>query len=258
MVTIRLARGGAKRRPYFHITVADSRRARDGKYIERVGFFNPIASAQNDRLNINHERLDYWVSKGAQVTETVKTLIKQSKLSAEDFNKLAAKKEKLRLINLDKKKTSGSKTDTNENPIEGEEASEAGELKSTNNTNQSNNEDNLMEKTEDIIDKVAEATKDVAEEAAEVVTDVAEGAVDVAEELVETAENVAEDAVDAVKDVAEGAADVVEDVIETAEDVVEDAVDAVKDVAEGAADAVGDAVDAVKDAFTSEDSKDDK
>ena len=59
MVTIRLARGGAKKRPYFHITVADSRRARDGKYIERVGFFNPIASAQNDRLNIDHERLDY-------------------------------------------------------------------------------------------------------------------------------------------------------------------------------------------------------
>ena len=58
MVTIRLARGGAKKRPYFHITVADSRRARDGKYIERVGFFNPIASAQGDRLNIDHERLE--------------------------------------------------------------------------------------------------------------------------------------------------------------------------------------------------------
>ena len=95
MVTIRLARGGAKKRPYFHITVADSRRARDGKYIERVGFFNPIASAQNDRLNIDHERLDYWVSKGAQVTERVKTLIKESKLSTEDFNQLIAKKEKV-------------------------------------------------------------------------------------------------------------------------------------------------------------------
>ena len=94
MVTIRLARGGAKKRPYFHITVADSRRARDGKYIERVGFFNPIASAQNDRLNIDHERLDYWVSKGAQVTERVKTLIKESNLSKVDFNQLVAKKEK--------------------------------------------------------------------------------------------------------------------------------------------------------------------
>ena len=232
MVTIRLARGGAKKRPYFHITVADSRRARDGKYIERVGFFNPIASAQNDRLNIDHERLDYWVSKGAQVTERVKTLIKESKLSTEDFNQLIAKKEKLRLVKLEKKKSSASEADTEESPSEGEEVSaetENTEPKSTNNNNQSNNEDNLMEKTEDIIDKVAEGTKDVAEGAAEAVTDVAEGAVNVAEE-----------------------------VVETAEDVVEDAVDAVKDVAEGAADAVGDAVDAVKDAFTSDDSKDDK
>ena len=111
MVTIRLARGGAKKRPYFHITVADSRRARDGKYIERVGFFNPIASAQNDRLNIDHERLDYWVSKGAQVTERVKTLIKESKLSTEDFNQLIAKKEKLRLVKLEKKKSSASEAD---------------------------------------------------------------------------------------------------------------------------------------------------
>ena len=84
MVTIRLARGGAKKRPYFHITVADSRRARDGKYIERVGFFNPIASAQNDRLNIDHERLDYWVSKGAQVTERVKTCLLYTSPSPRD------------------------------------------------------------------------------------------------------------------------------------------------------------------------------
>ena len=223
MVTIRLARGGAKKRPYFHITVADSRRARDGKYIERVGFFNPIASAQNDRLNIDHERLDYWVSKGAQVTERVKTLIKESKLSTEDFNQLIAKKEKLRLVKLEKKKSSASEADTEESPSEGEEVSaetENTEPKSTNNNNQSNNEDNLMEKTEDIIDKVAEGTKDVAEGAAEAVTDVAEGAVNVAEEVVETAEDVVEDAAKAVTDVAEGAANVAGDVVETAEDVV--------------------------------------
>ena len=122
MVTIRLARGGAKKRPYFHITVADSRRARDGKYIERVGFFNPIASAQNDRLNIDHERLDYWVNKGAQVTERVKTLIKESKLSSEDFNQLVAKKEKLRLIKLEKKKASASEEGADANASEGEES----------------------------------------------------------------------------------------------------------------------------------------
>ena len=85
MVTIRLARGGAKKRPYFHITVADSRRARDGKYIERVGFFNPIASAQDDRIKIDHERLDYWISKGAKITDRVKNIIKQSKFSPEEY-----------------------------------------------------------------------------------------------------------------------------------------------------------------------------
>ena len=121
MVTIRLARGGAKKRPYFHITVADSRRARDSKYIERVGFFNPIASAQNDRLSIDHERLDYWVSKGAQVTERVKTLIKESKLSTEDFNQLIAKKEKLRLVKLEKKKASASEEGSDDKTSEGEE-----------------------------------------------------------------------------------------------------------------------------------------
>jgi len=295
MVTIRLARGGAKKRPYFHITVADSRRARDGKYIERVGFFNPIASAQGDRLNIDHERLEYWVSKGAQISGTVKTLIKQSKLSPEDFAKLVTKKEKLRLANLEKKKASAQEGEPSpdSSPDGAElENTEGQETISTSEDKQQNNEDNTMEKTEDIIDKVAEGAKEVTEEASEAVKDVAEGAVDVAEDVVETAEDVVEDAVDvvkdvaegavdvaedvtdtakevasdlaegdiveAVKDVAEGAVDVVEDVVETAEDVVEDAVDAVKDVAEGAADTVEDAVEAVKDAFTSDDSKDDK
>ena len=104
MVTIRLARGGAKKRPYFHITVADSRRARDGKYIERVGFFNPIASAQDDRIKIDHERLDYWISKGAKITDRVKNIIKQSKFSPEEFKQLLATKENMRLAALEKKK----------------------------------------------------------------------------------------------------------------------------------------------------------
>ena len=266
MVTIRLARGGAKKRPYFHITVADSRRARDGKYIERVGFFNPIASAQGDRLNIDHERLEYWVSKGAQISGTVKTLIKQSKLSPEDFAKLVTKKEKLRLANLEKKKASAQEGEPSpDSSPDGAdlENTEGQETISTSEDKQQNNEDNTMEKTEDIIDKVAEGAKEVTEEASEVVKDVAEGAVDVAEDVTDTAKEVASDLaegdiVEAAKDVAEGAVDVVEDVVETAEDVVEDAVDAVKDVAEGAADAVEDAVEAVKDAFTSDDSKDDK
>ena len=194
MVTIRLARGGAKKRPYFHITVADSRRARDGKYIERVGFFNPIASAQNDRLNINHERLDYWVSKGAKVTDTVKNLIKQSKFSPEKFSKLLADKEALRLINLEKKK-SASESENTKDTSENSEADSTETVENQESSQDNNNvdkEEKSMEKTEDIIDKVAEGTKEVAEETAEAVTDVAEGAVEVAEDVVETAVDVAE------------------------------------------------------------------
>ena len=66
MVTIRLARGGAKKRPFYHIVVADSRRSRDGRFIERVGFYNPIATGKEIRLQIDSERLNYWLSQGAK------------------------------------------------------------------------------------------------------------------------------------------------------------------------------------------------
>ncbi len=78
MVTIRLARGGAKKRPFYHIVAADSRRARDGKYIERLGYFNPIATGQEQALSINRERVDYWLSQGAQPSARAAKLIKQS------------------------------------------------------------------------------------------------------------------------------------------------------------------------------------
>ncbi|MBI2778987.1 MAG: 30S ribosomal protein S16 [Gammaproteobacteria bacterium] len=77
MVTIRLARGGAKKRPFYHIVVTDSRNPRDGRYIERVGFFNPVATGGEVRLNVNNERVNYWVSKGAQPSERVASLVKQ-------------------------------------------------------------------------------------------------------------------------------------------------------------------------------------
>lgn len=77
MVTIRLSRGGAKKRPFYNITVADSRFARDSRFIERVGFFNPVARGQEERLRLDLERIDYWVSKGAQVSERVSTLVKE-------------------------------------------------------------------------------------------------------------------------------------------------------------------------------------
>jgi len=79
MVTIRLARGGAKKRPFYHMVVTDSRNRRDGRYLERVGFFNPTAKGQEVRLNVNAERIEHWVSKGAQTSDRVAKLIKDSK-----------------------------------------------------------------------------------------------------------------------------------------------------------------------------------
>ncbi|MBN0986367.1 MULTISPECIES: 30S ribosomal protein S16 [Amphritea] len=79
MVTIRLARSGAKKRPFYHLTVADSRNPRDGRFIERVGFFNPLAKGQEEKLRINLERIEYWVAKGAQMSDRVAKLVKEAK-----------------------------------------------------------------------------------------------------------------------------------------------------------------------------------
>ncbi|MCU7845527.1 MAG: 30S ribosomal protein S16 [Candidatus Thiodiazotropha sp. (ex Monitilora ramsayi)] len=78
MVTIRLSRTGAKKRPFYHIVVTDSRNARDGRYIERLGFFNPIATGGEVGLQVDQERVDHWVSKGAQPSERVSALLKQA------------------------------------------------------------------------------------------------------------------------------------------------------------------------------------
>ncbi|BCE01428.1 30S ribosomal protein S16 [Marinicellulosiphila megalodicopiae] len=81
MVVIRLALGGSKKRPFYHINVADSRNARDGRFIERVGLFNPVARGQEERLRVSLDRIEYWVSKGAQTSERVSVLLKQYKKS---------------------------------------------------------------------------------------------------------------------------------------------------------------------------------
>ena len=78
MVTIRLSRGGAKKKPFYHIVVTDSRNRRDGRYIERVGFFNPMAKGQEVRLNVEGERVKYWISQGAQTSERVGKLLKEA------------------------------------------------------------------------------------------------------------------------------------------------------------------------------------
>ncbi|MDC1189355.1 30S ribosomal protein S16 [Gammaproteobacteria bacterium] len=95
MVIIRLARSGAKKNPYYFITVADERRPRDGSFIERLGFFNPSARGQEERLRVDLDKISEWVSKGAQLSERVQTLVKEAKLSPEDLQaKLDAKKAK--------------------------------------------------------------------------------------------------------------------------------------------------------------------
>jgi len=76
MVIIRLTRGGAKKKPFYHVVVADSRRARDGRVIERIGFFNPLAKGQEERLRLDQSRIDYWIGLGAQPSDRVAKLIK--------------------------------------------------------------------------------------------------------------------------------------------------------------------------------------
>lgn len=77
MVVIRLARGGAHKRPYFHMVATDSRSRRDGKFIERVGYFNPVAAANEEKLRVAMDRIDYWRSHGAQLSPRVERLVKE-------------------------------------------------------------------------------------------------------------------------------------------------------------------------------------
>ncbi|MFW2405507.1 MAG: 30S ribosomal protein S16 [Gammaproteobacteria bacterium] len=76
MVSIRLSRGGAKKRPFYHIVVTDQRNRRDGRYLERVGFFNPVAKGQEEILRIDVERVDHWIGNGAQTSARVASLLK--------------------------------------------------------------------------------------------------------------------------------------------------------------------------------------
>lgn len=77
MVTIRLARGGAKKRPFYHVVVTDSRMPRDGRFIERLGYFNPVASDKEAQVSIDSERFDYWLGQGAKASERVTKLVRQ-------------------------------------------------------------------------------------------------------------------------------------------------------------------------------------
>lgn len=121
MVVIRLARGGAKKRPFFNIVVADSREARDGRYIERLGYFNPIAKGGETPLFIEQERVSYWISQGAQPSDRVTSLLREfkAKIASENNEKAPEKKvksaKKESKVNTEKSpKKAAKNTETNQ------------------------------------------------------------------------------------------------------------------------------------------------
>jgi small subunit ribosomal protein S16 len=93
MVVIRLSRGGSKKTPFFNLVVADSRNRRDGRFIERVGFYNPSASGQAEALRVDQARVNYWTGVGAQLSDTVKRLVKLHATGPEGMAKAKAKDE---------------------------------------------------------------------------------------------------------------------------------------------------------------------
>lgn len=83
MVTIRLARGGSKKHPFYHIVVTDSRQPRDGRYIDRLGYYNPMPAGNDVPLKIAEERINHWITQGAQTSQRVKKLLKEMKKTAQ-------------------------------------------------------------------------------------------------------------------------------------------------------------------------------
>lgn len=92
MVVIRLSRGGTKKRPFYHVVVADKRYSRDGRRIERLGYFNPIAAGKEVRLRVDMDRLNYWMNQGAQASDRVAILIRDIKIGPEAYTAEQTKK----------------------------------------------------------------------------------------------------------------------------------------------------------------------
>jgi len=82
MVVIRLSRGGSKKRPFFNLVVAEKRNRRDGRFLERVGFYNPVASGQAEMLRVSFDRVEHWVNHGAQISPTVERLVRDARAKA--------------------------------------------------------------------------------------------------------------------------------------------------------------------------------
>ena len=175
MVVVRLAKSGAKKNPYYFITVADSRKPRDGAFIERLGFFNPSAKGSEERMRFNVDRLDHWISQGAQLSDKVKELAKDARLSPDDLQaKLDAKKDRR---------------------VQKKEAIKA-------------------QKVAELEAKAKEAAEEEASEEEGAVEDAVDAAKDVVEDVVEAAEDAVDAAKDVVEDVVETVSDAVEDLVD--------------------------------------------
>ena len=109
MVIIRLARAGAKKSPFYHMVVTDSRQRRDSNYVEQIGYFNPVARGQEKRLHMNLEKVAYWQSVGAQLSDRVQSLIKEYRKTAAPVVEVVAA-EKPKAVKAPAKKAAKKKT----------------------------------------------------------------------------------------------------------------------------------------------------
>ena len=129
MVVIRLSRAGAKKRPFYHICVSDRRNKRDGRFIERIGFYNPIAKDSEEKIRFDQERYDHWTSVGAIPSDTVLMLMKRSKMTEEEIQKLEDKKvarhEKKKQEKILKQQEEAAKVEAEAAEAEAAEAEEA-------------------------------------------------------------------------------------------------------------------------------------
>ena len=98
MVKIRLSRAGANKRPFYHLVVTDSRNKRDGRYIERLGFYNPFGKGKEEDIRVDLDRVQFWVERGAQISDRVKKLLKLIKISKEDREKIKNLKQEKRKL----------------------------------------------------------------------------------------------------------------------------------------------------------------
>lgn len=126
MVVIRLARTGAKKSPFYHVVVADQRYPRDGRYIERLGYFNPMARGQETRLELQQERVDHWIKQGAQPSERVAHLVKLMKSGKlESAEPVAGRGEQRRQQGLETAKAAAAKAKADAEAKAAEEKAEA-------------------------------------------------------------------------------------------------------------------------------------